>query len=100
VISQATGEKSLHEGAGFEADTDPLAFCRTIDDGRCGLWSTEREKALSSQSRDRHLETVGGNREESVRTIAVAAPNPFNKRMIGGSFFEMDELAPISYRFI
>jgi hypothetical protein len=25
----------------------------------------------------------------------VAAPNPINKRMIGGSFFEMDELALI-----
>jgi len=95
VIPQATGEKSWHEGAGFEADTDPLAFCRTIHDGRYGLWSTEREKALSSQSRDRHLETVGRDREETVRTIAVAAPNPINKRMIGGSFFEMDELALI-----
>ena len=95
VIPEVTGEESRHEGAGFEADSDPLAFCGTIDHGRCGLWSAKREKSLSSQSRDRHLETVSCDREETVRTIAVAAPNPFNKRLTGGPFFEMDELALI-----
>ena len=36
---------------------------------------------------------VSCDRGETVRTIAVAAPNPFNKRLTGGPFFEMDELA-------
>lgn len=100
VIPQAAREKSWHEGAGFEANANPLAFRRTIHGSCCGLWSPEREKAFSSQLRDGHLETVGCNREKSVRTIAVAAPNPFNEWMIGTSLFEMDELALFSHSFV
>jgi hypothetical protein len=100
VIPQASGKKSWHEGAGLEADADPLAFCRTIKGSCCGLRATERDKALSSQSGDGHFEAVGCNRKKSVRPITVAAPNLLNERMIRVSILEVDELALVSNRFI
>jgi hypothetical protein len=100
MIAQATGEKSWHEDSRFEADADPLAFCRAIKGSCSGLWSTEREKAPSSQSRDDHLKTVGRNREKSIRTVVMATPYFFNERMIGISVLQVKELTLMLHPFV
>jgi hypothetical protein len=82
VISQTAREKSRHEGTDSEADANPLTLVRTIHGSCCGLWSTQCEKVFSSQSRNGHLEIVRRNREETVRTLAVATPDLLNERMI------------------
>src|ERR1700731_435121 len=100
MIAEAPREKSWHEDSRFEADADPLAFCGTIYGSYGGLWSSEREKALSSQSREDHLKTIGGNREKRIPTVGLAAPYLFNEQMIGGPVLQVKELALTLQSFV
>jgi hypothetical protein len=82
MIPQAPWQKAGHESTHLEADADPFSLCRTIHFGCCRLWSSQSQKALSSQSRNRHLEIVRRNGEKPVRTLTVATPDSFDERMV------------------
>ena len=95
MIPQNSRQKLRHARACPKADADPFSVRRTIHCGCQGLRSTQGEEVLSSQSRDSHLKTVCRNREKAVRSLAVATPDLFNKRMIRSSVFEMDEVSRV-----
>jgi hypothetical protein len=66
AIPPTAREKSRHEGTDFEAHADPLSLPRTINGGCRSLRSTQREKALPSQSRNSHFEITRRNRKEDA----------------------------------
>src|SRR5215470_6731855 len=81
VVAQGTGEKTRHEGAGSEADSNPLPFPRPIEGGGLCLRSTESEKSLSAEMGYDHFETVCSHGGKRTGPLAVAAPNLFNEGM-------------------
>ena len=81
-IEQIVYGQLRHKRAKFEADADPLTFCRTIYRRRVCFRSSHREHCLAMEPRHDHLPASLSNREKRVGALTAATPNPFNERRI------------------
>jgi len=81
-----------HKRAQFEDNAKPLAIARAVTN-QCspGLWSAHRHGDLALKPAHDQLTTAGGNGEERVRTLTVAAPDSFDKRRVGPSILIKDK---------
>src|SRR5450759_3284794 len=72
--------------AHLEEGAKPLPTSRTISNrSGSGLWPTHRHRDLALQFAHHQLAATGGNGEKRVRSLAMTAPDPFDKRRIGCS---------------
>src|SRR2546421_1265985 len=77
--------------AQLQEDAKPLPVPRTVSK-RCGsgLWPAHRHGDLALKSAHYQLAAARRNGEKRGRALAMAAPDPFDKRRIGWSVLVKD----------